>query len=75
MVRYKVGDRVEVIKLVSYDEDYGILVGDICKVTIANYRNDVCYIECHNPKWTHPNVKGHREMMEGQIRKVGASWI
>lgn len=75
MANYKVGDKVEVIRLVSFDEEYGILVGDVCKITIANYSGDYSYIECQNPKWTHPNVKGSREMLESQIRKVGESWI
>lgn len=75
MGQYKVGDKVEVIKLVSFDDEYGILVGDVCKVVIANYRAGECYIECHNPKWTHPNVNGRREMLERQIQKVGESWI
>lgn len=72
MGQYKVGDKVEVTRLVSLDEELGILVGDIGKVVIAEYfgRGD-CYIECHNPKWNHPHIKGYREMKESQIRKVG----
>lgn len=76
MAKYKVGDRVEVIKLVSFDEEYGILVGDIGKVIIAEYgASGSSYIECYNPKWDNPNLNGRREMLDSQIRKVGASWI
>lgn len=73
MERYKVGDKVEVTRLIACDEEYGVRVGDIGKVVIAEYNSegDGYYIECYNPKWTHQNLKGYREMMQTQIRKVG----
>lgn len=60
----KVGDKVEVVEVLAADEEAGIKVGDVAKVTVVR---GPFWIQCENPEW----VDGFMPMREYQIKKVG----
>lgn len=60
----KVGDKVEVIKVLAADEAANIKVGDVAKVTVVK---GPYWIQCENPEWE----DGYMPMRECQIKKVG----
>ena len=68
MQYYKLGDVVEIVRLVHRDGRYGIRVGDIAKVVqVRNFEGGVQMVGCFNPKWSYGGI---REMTRLQIRKV-----
>ncbi|AIW02856.1 hypothetical protein [Acinetobacter phage P577] len=67
---YKVGDVVEITKLIALDEELGIKVGDIAKVQrVKDYDDGDQYIICYNPKWNRL-IDGLRRMVPRQLKKV-----
>ncbi|MGQ1358432.1 hypothetical protein ACT414_18710 (plasmid) [Acinetobacter baumannii] len=61
---FKVGDKVEVIAVLSADEKANIKVGDVAKVTVVK---GPWWIQCENPEWE----DGYMPMRNYQIKKVG----
>lgn len=68
---YKVGDKVEVVKLEGKDGVLNIKVGDVAKVTLVeNFSNGGQYIECRNPEWSYEGINNDRNMLSHQLKKV-----
>lgn len=63
-MKLQVGDRVEVIEVLSSDEESNIKVGDVAK--ISELVGSTWFI-CNNPNWD----DGHMPMRDYQLKKVG----
>lgn len=67
---YKVGDVVEITKLIALDEELGIKVGDIAKVQrVKDYDDGDQHMICYNPKWDRLTDR-LRRMVPRQLKKV-----
>ena len=63
-MKYMVGDKVEIVEVLSADEEYLIKVGDVAKITeVINSE----WFHCVNPNWK----SGCMHMRDYQLKKVG----
>lgn len=62
-MKYMVGDKVEILEVLSTDEEYGIKIGDVAKITeVMNYK----WFQCANPNWK----SGCMHMRDYQLKKL-----
>lgn len=60
----KVGDKVEIIEVLSADEDNGIKVGDVAKISELVGSK---WFNCNNPNWLYG---GSMPMRDYQLKKL-----
>lgn len=63
-MKFQVGDKVEVTVVLSADEDSGIKVGDVAKITQVI---GVKWFNCVNPNW---GKCGSMHMRDYQLKKL-----
>lgn len=69
MAKYKVGDKVVVVRLTYGDFERGIRVGHIAKVIDVRDLDSAAY--CHNPKWDYRGLqRKSRTMLNDQVEKL-----
>lgn len=62
-MNYNVGDKVEIVEVFSADEEYGIKIGDVAKITeVMNSE----WFQCVNPDWK----SGCMQMKYYQLKKL-----